>query len=313
MTDFLIRLSQRALGLAPVVQPLVASVFEPAQAVAADTFPFDIEQEYVAENEEEQRPSSRGTEVVSAPPSSYGRDLYGRDLSRPPTPQEHRPATMQAGRAHTNPRTDARHSQMTPLYETSGSQSTSPLRSLAGEVQRSMQKTSAKDTQSEYQATRPSMVQERNGSDSADRLPPSIGPQNVPETRAHGNHSNPLQSNTEAPHIAVFASTETPTSTPTTPAQSRVLHPLVTARGKTSVGAARSAQQFIAPSRLDAPPLTHQPDVVLESPTIQVTIGRVEVRATPLPPTAKTQQQQHSTSSKMSLDEYLKQRSRGGK
>ena len=69
MTDFLTRLAQRALGLAPTVQPLVASVFEPAQAVATDAFSFDIEQEYIAENEEG-RPSSRGSEALSVPPSS---------------------------------------------------------------------------------------------------------------------------------------------------------------------------------------------------------------------------------------------------
>ncbi len=68
MTDFLTRLAQRVLGLAPTVQPLVASLFEPTQAVSTNTFSFDIEQEYAAENQGGQRPSFSGREAGSAPP-----------------------------------------------------------------------------------------------------------------------------------------------------------------------------------------------------------------------------------------------------
>ncbi len=46
-------------------------------------------------------------------------------------------------------------------------------------------------------------------------------------------------------------------------------------------------------------------------PTIQVTIGRVEVRATP-PPPAQPQSQQRAAPPIMSLDQYLQQRSKGG-
>ncbi len=46
------------------------------------------------------------------------------------------------------------------------------------------------------------------------------------------------------------------------------------------------------------------------APTIQVTIGRIEVRATP-PPTARPQTQR-SAPSVMSLEEYLNQRAKGG-
>ena len=308
MTDFLTRLAQRVLGLAPTVQPIVASVFEPAQAAASNTFSFDIEQEYVAENEEG-RPSSRGTEAGSPPPSSYG-----PDKSRLPTSQEQRPATIQAGQARTNPR-DTRYSQVAPLRTAPGSQEALTTHNTLSpglsedEVPGNVQRTSAVGTQNKYYAMRSPTAQEL-GNASVDRLSLLAG-QNIEEKRAGGNHSNPVQSNGETqfstPHVAVFASTETPPSTPTTLVQPRVLHPLVTARGKTPVGA-----QFIAPSRLDAPPLTHQPDTIPGSPTIQVTIGRIEVRATPPPPTARYQQQ-HTTSSTMSLDEYLKQRSRGGK
>jgi hypothetical protein len=92
-----------------------------------------------------------------------------------------------------------------------------------------------------------------------------------------------------------------------------MLHPSITARGKTPKGTIRNAQHLTPQSHLDTPVLTQQPDVVAESHTIQVTIGRVEVRATPPSPAARTQQQQKPAPSKMSLEEYLKQRSRGGK
>jgi len=107
-----------------------------------------------------------------------------------------------------------------------------------------------------------------------------------------------------------------------------------------NVGAAPSAHQFIAPSRANAsdvlPSAALSPrsitaggahaqsainnQQVIEAqlieqpapaPTIQVTIGRIEVRATP-PPPAPSQSQQRSTPSIMSLDQYLQQRSKGG-
>jgi hypothetical protein len=101
-----------------------------------------------------------------------------------------------------------------------------------------------------------------------------------------------------------------------------------------------SAHQFIAPSRADtlkaqpsaplphgpitagavhAQPVAHNQQVIeaqwieqpAPAPTIQVTIGRIEVRATP-PPPAPPQSQQRSTPPIMSLDQYLQQRSKGG-
>ncbi len=62
--------------------------------------------------------------------------------------------------------------------------------------------------------------------------------------------------------------------------------------------------RFAAPSR-------QYTDFVEPAPTIQVTIGRIEVRATP-PPPAQPQSQQRPAPSIMSLDQYLQQRSKGG-
>ncbi|GAC1347443.1 MAG: hypothetical protein NVSMB27_12860 [Ktedonobacteraceae bacterium] len=52
-------------------------------------------------------------------------------------------------------------------------------------------------------------------------------------------------------------------------------------------------------------------EVPMPEPTIQVTIGRIEVRATP-PPPEQVQSQQRAAPAVMSLDQYLQQRSKGG-
>ena len=116
--------------------------------------------------------------------------------------------------------------------------------------------------------------------------------------------------------------------------------PAVSGKQTNDVGDARSAHQFIAPSRADASdiqlsaalpgrlitaegmhglPVANNRQVIeaqlieqpAPAPTIQVTIGRIEVRATP-PPPAPSQSQQRSTPTIMSLDQYLQQRSKGG-
>jgi hypothetical protein len=48
-------------------------------------------------------------------------------------------------------------------------------------------------------------------------------------------------------------------------------------------------------------------------PTVQITIGRVEVRATPAPKSNAQPRQQRSAPAAMGLDEYLRQRSQGGR
>jgi hypothetical protein len=63
-------------------------------------------------------------------------------------------------------------------------------------------------------------------------------------------------------------------------------------------------------------PATNQQEGVQESasvvPTIQVTIGRIEVRATPPPASSRPSQHQPAGPSVMSLDDYLDQRAKGG-
>lgn len=71
-------------------------------------------------------------------------------------------------------------------------------------------------------------------------------------------------------------------------------------------------QPQVTPYRELALPHPEEPTAMKESiPSIQVTIGRIEVRAIPPPPSKP--KKQHPQPSVMSLDEYLHQRAKGGK
>lgn len=65
-----------------------------------------------------------------------------------------------------------------------------------------------------------------------------------------------------------------------------------------------------APSRWSTLPAMARPATEQEAPTVHVMIGRIEVKAMPPPPAPVTRR---SASSIMSLEEYLRQRSGGGK
>jgi hypothetical protein len=61
------------------------------------------------------------------------------------------------------------------------------------------------------------------------------------------------------------------------------------------------------------PPAQAQLEATTSEAAIQVTIGRVEVRAVTTPTATTRSQQQSARSSVMSLDEYLRQQERGGR
>jgi hypothetical protein len=64
---------------------------------------------------------------------------------------------------------------------------------------------------------------------------------------------------------------------------------------------------------LSTPPVVEEASVVAQTPTVQVTIGRIEVRATPAPATVAPQASKQSAPAVMSLDDYLLQRAKGGR
>ncbi len=71
--------------------------------------------------------------------------------------------------------------------------------------------------------------------------------------------------------------------------------------------------RFIASELASIPAPQAQPEVSTPEPAIQVTIGRVEVRAVTAPPTTTRSQPQPARPPAMSLDEYLRRQEQGGR
>ncbi|HLQ10415.1 MAG TPA: hypothetical protein VK134_02355, partial [Ktedonobacteraceae bacterium] len=71
--------------------------------------------------------------------------------------------------------------------------------------------------------------------------------------------------------------------------------------------------RFIASELASIPAPQAQPEVTTPEPAIQVTIGRVEVRAVTAPPTTTRSQPQPARPPAMSLDEYLRRQEQGGR
>jgi len=82
-------------------------------------------------------------------------------------------------------------------------------------------------------------------------------------------------------------------------------------------GAALVVRPQVAPARASEPPTGRQafrPPVAPAEPAVQVTIGRIEVRAeaAPASPPARRRGKGNGRGAVMSLEEYLKLRSNGG-
>jgi len=71
--------------------------------------------------------------------------------------------------------------------------------------------------------------------------------------------------------------------------------------------------RFTASELASIPTPQAQPEASTPEPAIQVTIGRVEVRAVTAPPTTTRSQQQPARPPAMSLDEYLRRQEQGGR
>ena len=71
--------------------------------------------------------------------------------------------------------------------------------------------------------------------------------------------------------------------------------------------------RFIASELESIPTPQAQPEASTPEPAIQVTIGRVEVRAVTAPPTTTRSQPQPARPPAMSLDEYLRRQEQGGR
>lgn len=294
MADFLIRLAARTIGVAPTIQPRIASLYEPAQARGmsdAEEFPLV----HHADRYASKRP------LLFSPLEPVGQankemnptvsDRRGGDEGKALSPggdasQGDARETLAGNEGASPPEFPPRRVRDEAPAPTSLPQKTD-AHLVVGRVSRGVE-----DTQ---------MLQEEMGGDEA--LPSSLrggaSRGDVREALAGGRgdaHESLIGSGETSPpgfppHRAVASPPAPPPPPPTSPRQRTDAHPVI-GRVNRGVGDTQTLQEGASPV-----------------PTVQITIGRIEVKATPAPATRP--QNSRSGPPVMGLEEYLKQRAGG--
>ncbi len=362
MADFLTRLAERTLGLAPTVQSMLAPMYAPgrhfvgaedSQQGIRDTWDVINQAPTVGAATEDTQGGVRGQEVSvqdKLPEPSPG-DLVEQTVNSPEmlsplVPQGNRPSTMPTQMHHTIPQSNVQFANDEASY---GSQL----------------KVIHRFADSYHTASRTPEVQPaldgltslgRNEVESSSGWAPKTeNTRNVPVPGLQATHSSDvtsilLESHTVSTSVeqdqdsglqfryarGVLESEEASNVSKETGYPQGI--PLHVPQGKRPVGASLvSSVADVLPVRRPVEPKAIRPQqdtsqvssqehsysrvnkhkvapVMAESstpaPTIQVTIGRIEVRATPLP--NPRSQPRHSEPPVMGLEEYLNQRAKGG-
>jgi len=283
MADFLTRLAGRTMGLAPTVQPILAPMYS-AQPVAADHTFTGLAEEISGNlgRQEQVSPSFiRSTQAEQDAPGESVRPQripLSADLPLQPLPEEMTPAP-----------------QVRPPFiipETPGETSAKPFGS------------SARAPLGETGTIDIPLVEQRYGSD--------LRLKSVKDARKSIKISEvlPVESppqrpiRTKTPGASLLPGTMHLAETQITTPPRRVNGPEATlplTSGQQEQESAHSGYR-----RRDTSTESQSPPA---APTIQVTIGRIEVRAAP-PPTPRSQRSRPQV---MGLDEYLNQRAKGGR
>ena len=307
MSDFFTRLAERTLGLAPTIQPMIPSLFAPEPDVAGDML-LEI-------TEESETGIAADNFSGNAAPTGLAQDATATMHSTQPTYPAFRsaPALQQQSAFGTMGERQARRMQ---------------------DHLRAHNETATTDTR--MQSTKRSFQYNQPATpvSSAQVQTPSFAPMNaqtlrvarrtgeIPDTTATFSASsmpdNPLMDNTYDPHLSMLqATSEQQATRGATPHEQIVSHHTLVGvsapnpPSTSSFSETRRAQQMQKTQQLQQP---QQPQLETMSPepAIQVTIGRVEVRAVNAPPTSARPQQPSDKPPAMSLDEYLRQQERGG-
>jgi hypothetical protein len=288
MSDFFTRLAERTLGLAPTIQPIMPSLF-----ASESDFPGDMLLEITEEREESEE------------------SVVADNLSR----NAESPVLAQVAATHltlpTQP-TQLTHSASVPVqYEVS-----QPIPTTSSAT--ALRQQPALTTMTERQSTRmQDRLITRNETTTAQTLRMARRGGEINETTATFLASSAIDDPfTHVTDVSMVSATseqqmaEAQRTTRTAMPHEQIVshHTLlgVHASNPLSTTGFPQAQltQQTQPAQLETPPL---------EPAIQVTIGRVEVRAVTVPPTSAHKQQQSDRPPAMSLDEYLRQQERGGR
>jgi hypothetical protein len=311
MSDYFTRLAARTLGLAATLQPKIAPIFaqeQPLQQAEAGLFESFTEDETPARN----RDARRRDEHEQRQPRSIYESFEQSSASQPTT--EERAASQDERKGH--PYILRAYQQPVPLQVPSASES--------------FQKASIPAAAREAQIVHEEMT--LSGA-IRDRIEPiSIGSAEEQRSLEAGSARPlpPIERNSETDALATSMPRQASTSVAPTGAitQQQDKETMFRKRGVVnSVGAMSSPDKGGRASGDGSTPFT--PSVISRAsaqrmaemsreqkqpeqapPTIQVTIGRVEVRATP-PPSLPAAQRQIPTPPLKSLDDYLRQREEG--
>lgn len=365
MNDFFTRLAERALGLAPTLQPILAPMFVPEEALQMSDEPFEtvVAPIEVGASDDAGTRSSRPSltimsdgsfETVVAPlEENAGDDVEMRSSKLPLTI----PKSSSSSSSIETDDIEAQISgslQLPSKREKSGEQ-TRFLGENASEKVISTSPTISASMKTEASPRRLVSEETRSPSPQARSLMPDPAPQLTAESRfimpeaavrsksitSAPTPQSAMESGFSTPKAVVEFKSITPAPKPQLAMDSRLstseapehVRPVMPIHETTTPTQSRHRQEAIqSPQhatngvRMANIPLVTTKATVLHTveqkndvkqaeqtiPTVHVTIGRIEVRATPPAiPTVPTQRQSSGPAVK-SLDDYLRQRAKGG-
>lgn len=315
MADFLTRLAGRALGVVPTVQPILAPMYAPGQQFVgvedAQEMPLFERGAATGNPQAEVRGQAMSLQNKPADEPAFGglvgQIMDAREITSPLVPRGNQPSTTPTQTPHTSSQTlDGQ-----PAADHHLSSGRDEAASSAGK---------ARGTESTRNASVSGLhpihptdatvipLEARSASRAAEHLQDSTL---LPRTARGVLEAAELSSVSalllplvpQGPVAASLASPVADTLPTQRPAAPKTIRPQ---QGSRRVG--YPGYTYNRVNQHENIPATQESSE--PAPTIQVTIGRIEVRATP-PPTSRPQTSR-SAPSVMSLDDYLNQRAKGG-
>jgi hypothetical protein len=312
MTDFLTRLAQRTLGLAPVVQPRIASLYAPATEVTiSDDQAFSPSPFTVVDPTSESTPVTAALTTTSTTPESLNvrsSQISNSENLRLPLPQIDAPAPSELP-------------LISPLVTNAG-QTSSPV--ISDTLQDFTSNSSIGQNSDPASSPLIDPFEEPRNNFENSRSPVSIAASSsTPSTRETNQNPSLTQSNSENQPTTLLNQPR-----PTTEANRL---PLVPPIGSDLSAPSRTDLPEFTPAippqqqsdrrspGVDSPPasLLRAASTAMQSspqpePIIEIQIGRIEVKTTPSEP-AKSRPKTASATPALSLSDYLNQREGGKK
>lgn len=301
MTDYFTRLAERALGTAPLVQPLIAPVFSPdpgveGSFVEATASPAEMDQVEPAPRGENALGPVTVAEPEPAQPAKPGSSPQRTDLPE---------GRQVASQGNLLP-------EVQPLalsQESLPPEAVAETEAATGALSQATA-APASPVRSERQVILVPIPSRGE--------PDKVSPNTMPAPGSPARAESPVETEAEfAPSQAEPQEPERPGSQPTARPVSAPIRrqtPVTTleaqAQAETEAGARVGAVRTNLTAAASIPSIEAEEP---EEPTIRVTIGRIDVRLVPAaaPTIPSPRRNERSSSPALSLDEYLKQRSEG--